>query len=139
MCFAVNCLDLPSCFALRQFIAINLTHIGPHVAPSPASERQMNHLLTRLWYLRFVSNLQGVLAVTYEFRGASLFDAVQQAVARNAPALELKKLNKAPHKFDFAARARLGSALFVGEGNFSFALALARLKGVSPSSILVTA
>ncbi|WP_133057608.1 hypothetical protein [Falsiruegeria litorea] len=67
--------------------------------------------------------------MTYEFRGASLVDAVQQAVARNAPAIELKKLNKAPHKFDFAARARLGSALFVGEGNFSFALALARLKG----------
>ena len=99
----------------------------------------MNRLLTRLWYGRFVSNLQGVLAVTYEFRGASLFDAVQQAVGRNTPAVELKKPNKARQKFDFAARARLGSALFVGEGNFSFALALARLKGVTPSSILATA
>lgn len=99
----------------------------------------MNRLLTRLWYVRIISNLQGVLAVTYEFRGASLFDAVKQAVGRNAPAVELKKLNKAGQKFDFAARARLGSALFVGEGNFSFALALARLKGVSPSSILATA
>jgi len=98
----------------------------------------MNHLLTRLWYIRFGSYLQGVLFVTYEFRGASLFDAVQQAVGRNAPAVEHKKLNKARQKFDFAARARLGRTLFVGEGNFSFALALARLKGVSPSTILAT-
>jgi len=99
----------------------------------------MNHLLTRLWYIRFVSKLQGVLFVTYEFRGASLLEAVQQAIGRDAPTVEQKKLNKAPQKFDFAARARLGSALFVGEGNFSFALALARLKGVSPSSLLATA
>ena len=136
MWFAVKYLDLANCCAPRQLIEIKLTHITPHVAPSTTSERQMNRLLTWLWYIRFVSNLQGMLALTYKFRGASLFDAVQQAVARNAPAVELKKLNKARQKFDFAARARLGSALFVGEGNFSFALALARLNGVSPSSIL---
>ncbi len=139
MWFAVIYLDLPSYCALRQFIAIKLTHIGPHVAPSTTSEHQMNRLLTRLWYVRFVSNLQRALTATYEFRGVSLLDAVQQAVGRNASAIEQKKLNKARQKFDFAARARLGSALFVGEGNFSFALALARLKGVSPSSILATA
>jgi len=57
-----------------------LKHLGPHVAPSSASQRRMNYLLTRLWYIRFVSNLQGMLVVTYEFRGASLFDAVQKAV-----------------------------------------------------------
>ncbi|WP_299778352.1 Rossmann-like fold-containing protein [uncultured Roseobacter sp.] len=98
----------------------------------------MNHLLTQLQYIRFVSNLQGVLVVTYEFRGASLLDAVQNAVGRNAPAVEQKKLNKARPKFDFAARVHLGRALFVGEGSFSFALALARLEGVSPSSLLAT-
>lgn len=83
--------------------------------------------------------MQGVVIVTYEFRGTSLLDAVQQAVGHNAPAVEQKKLNKASQKFDIAARARLGSALFVGEGNFSFALALARLEGVSPSSLLASA
>jgi len=66
MWFAVKYLGLPSCCALRQFIAIKLTHIGPHVAPSTTSECHMNRLLTRLWYVRFVSNVQGVLAVTYE-------------------------------------------------------------------------
>ena len=68
-----------------------------------------------------------------------MLDAVQQAVGRDAPVVEQKKLNKATQKFDFAARARLDSALFVGEGNSSFALALARLKGVLPSSLLATA
>ncbi len=67
-----------------------------------------------------------------------MLDAVQHAVGRDAPVVEQKKLNRATQKFDFAARARLGSALFVGEGNFSFALALAHLKGVSPSSLLAT-
>lgn len=68
-----------------------------------------------------------------------MLDAVQQAVGRDAVVIEEKKLNKTTQKFNFAARARLGNALFVGEGNFSFALALARLKGVSPSSLLATA
>ncbi|MCG7493053.1 DUF2431 domain-containing protein [Thalassobius sp. Cn5-15] len=77
--------------------------------------------------------------MAHEVQVASLFDVVQQAAARNAPAIKLKKLNKAQPKFDFAVRARHGGALFVGEGNFSFALALARLKGMWPSSILATA
>ncbi|MBW4709549.1 DUF2431 domain-containing protein [Roseobacter sp. YSTF-M11] len=77
--------------------------------------------------------------MTHEFRGASLHDAVQQAVGRNAPIFEQKKLNNVTQKFDFAARARLGSALIVGEGDISFALALARLKGVTPSCLLATA
>lgn len=83
--------------------------------------------------------LQDLLIVTYEFRGTSLYDAVQKAVGQDRPKLEQKKLQKTAAKFDFAARVRLGSALFVGEGNFSFALSMARLKGVTPSSLLATA
>lgn len=106
-------------------LARTLIDDGGKIPWQVTDEPPVNPALVRSIWLKFA----GEWAATYEFRGASLFDAVQRAVGRNAPAFELKKLNKARQKFDFAARARLGSALFVGEGNFSFALALARLKG----------
>jgi len=58
----------------------------------------------------------------YEFRGATLQEAVHQAL--RYPALSTKKLAKVAAKFDFTARVRMGSALFVGEGNLSFALTM---------------
>jgi hypothetical protein len=76
--------------------------------------------------------------MTYEFRGATLFDAVQQATRRNAPLLDQKRLSKLSACYDFAARARLGQMLFVGEGNFSFSLSLARMRGVSAPSLTAT-
>jgi hypothetical protein len=54
----------------------------------------------------------------YEFRGSTLLEAVQQAVGRSDLQLSHKKLVKRKGKFDFSARMRLGSVLFVEEGNF---------------------
>lgn len=120
MCFAVKRLDMPSRFALPQIIAIKLKPSDTHVAPKWACERQMNHLLTRHWYIRFVSNLPGQLIVKLEFRRTSLLDAVQQAVGQNAPVLDQKKLNKAPQKNStlllaraLAARCLLARAILV--------------------------
>lgn len=59
-----------------------------------------------------------------EFRGTTLQDAVHQAL--RYPALSTKKLAKVAAKFDFTARMRMGSVLFVGEGNLSFALMMLR-------------
>ena len=72
----------------------------------------------------------------YEFRGATLQEAVHQAL-RN-PALSTKKLAKVAAKFEFTARMRMGSVLFVGEGNLSFALTMSRKPRVPTSSILAT-
>ena len=72
----------------------------------------------------------------YEFRGATLQDAVHQAL--RYPALSAKKLAKVAAKFDFTARMRMGSVLFVGEGNLSFALTMSRKPRVPASSILAT-
>jgi hypothetical protein len=52
--------------------------------------------------------------------------------------LSTKKLAKVAAKFDFTARMRMGSVLFVGEGNLSFALTISRKPGVPTSSILAT-
>lgn len=49
----------------------------------------------------------------YEFRGATLQDAVHQAL--RLPALSTKKLAKMAAKFDFTACMRMGSVLFIGE------------------------
>ncbi len=72
----------------------------------------------------------------YEFRGATLQEAVQQAL--QIPALSTKKLAKVAAKFDFTASMRMGSVLFVGEGNLSFALTMSRKPRVPTSSILAT-
>lgn len=72
----------------------------------------------------------------YEFRGATLQTAVHQAL--QYPALSTKKLAKVASKFGFTARMRAGSVLFVGEGNFSFALTLSRKPRVPTSSSLAT-
>jgi hypothetical protein len=56
----------------------------------------------------------------YDFRGATLQEAVHQAL--RYPALSTKKLAKVAAKFDFTAHLRMGNVLFVGEGNLSFAL-----------------
>jgi hypothetical protein len=72
----------------------------------------------------------------YEFRGATLQEAVQQALRYSA--LSTKKLAKVAAKFDFTARMRMGSVLFVGEGNLSFALTMSRKPRVPTSSILAT-
>lgn len=72
----------------------------------------------------------------YEFRGATLQEAVQQAL--RYPALSTKKLAKLAAKFDFTARLRMGNVLFVGEGNLSFAQTISRKPRVPTSSILAT-
>ncbi|MCZ0814359.1 DUF2431 domain-containing protein [Roseovarius sp. EGI FJ00037] len=72
----------------------------------------------------------------YEFRGATLQDAIHQAV--RYPALSTKTLAKMAAKFDFTARMRMGSVLFVGEGNLSFALTMSRTPRDPASSILAT-
>lgn len=72
----------------------------------------------------------------YEFRGATLQEAVHQAL--RYPALSTKKLAKVAAKFDFTARMPMGSVLFVGEGNLSFALTMSRKPRVPASSILAT-
>ena len=72
----------------------------------------------------------------YEFRSATLQDAVRHAL--RYPALSTKKLAKAAAKYDFTARMRMGSVLFVGEGNLSFALTMSRKPRVPTSSILAT-
>lgn len=76
--------------------------------------------------------------MTCEFCGATLLDAVHKATRPNAPSLGQKKLKMVPVHYDFAARARLGQMLFVGEGNFSFSLSLARMRGVSAPSLTAT-
>jgi hypothetical protein len=73
----------------------------------------------------------------YEFRAATLQDAVRLAV--RGPVLEAKRLAKRPARYDFAGRMRLGSVLFVGEGNFSFALAMARLPRAPTRTFVATA
>jgi hypothetical protein len=60
----------------------------------------------------------------YECRGATLQEAVQQA--RRYPARSTKNLAKVAAKLDFTARMRMGSVLFIGEGNLSFALTMSR-------------
>jgi len=72
----------------------------------------------------------------YEFRGATLQEAIHQAL--RYPAWSTKKLAKVAAKFDFTARMRMGSVLFVGEGNLSFALTMSRKPRVPTSSILAT-
>jgi len=72
----------------------------------------------------------------YEFRGTTLQDAVQQAL--QYPDLSTKTLAKVAAKFDFTARVRAGSVLFVGEGNLSFALTMSRKPSVAASSVLAT-
>lgn len=78
----------------------------------------------------------------HEYRGRSLAEAVQLAVSGDrraeAPDLSSKKLLKGRGFYPFGQKAAAGSVLFVGEGNFSFALSLARLRGVEPSSLTVT-
>lgn len=78
----------------------------------------------------------------YEFRRRSLADAVQQAVSggRRAEATDLsfKKLLKTQRAYPFGQKAAAGSVLLVGEGNFSFALSLARLRGVEPGGLTAT-
>ena len=73
----------------------------------------------------------------YEFRAATLQDAVRLAV--RSPAPETKRLAKRSAAFDFASRMRGGPVLFVGEGNFSFALAMARLPGTDTRALVATA
>ncbi|MEN8892190.1 Rossmann-like fold-containing protein [Planktotalea arctica] len=72
----------------------------------------------------------------YEFRRTTLQEAVHNALGYQI--LSTKKLAKASVKFDFATRMRLGSVLFVGEGNLSFALTVARKSRTPASSILAT-
>lgn len=72
----------------------------------------------------------------YELRGTTLQDATHQALRH--PALSTKKLAKVAAKFDFTARMRMGSVLFVGEGNLSFSLTMSRKSHVPTSSILAT-
>jgi hypothetical protein len=76
--------------------------------------------------------------MTYEFRGATLYDAVRSATRPTASLLGQKKLNKLPSHYDFAARAQFGQMLFVGEGNFSFSLSIARERGVSAQALIST-
>lgn len=72
----------------------------------------------------------------YEFHSAKLQEAVHQALGY--PALSAKKLAKAAAKFDFTARMRMGSVLFAGEGNLSFAMAMSHEPRVPISSNLAT-
>jgi hypothetical protein len=72
----------------------------------------------------------------YEFRGATLQDAIHQAL--RYPELSTKQLAKVATKFDFTARMRVGSVLFVGEGNLSFALTMSRKPRAPTYSILAT-
>lgn len=72
----------------------------------------------------------------YEFRGATLQEAVHKAL--RYPALSTKKLAKVAAKFDFTACLRMGNVLFVGEGNLSFALTMSCKPRVPTSSILAT-
>lgn len=72
----------------------------------------------------------------YEFRGATLQEANHQAL--RYPALSTRQLTKVAAKFDFTARMRMGSVLFVGEGNLSFALTISRRPRIPRSSILAT-
>lgn len=67
-----------------------------------------------------------------EFRGATLQEVVHRATTgfrapRGAEAdLLFKKLDKSDRRYPFVRQARRGDMLLVGEGNFSFALSLAR-------------
>ena len=78
----------------------------------------------------------------YEFRGSSLVGVVRAAVRTEKQAeaygLQSKKLPKGLNFYPFGQKATAGSVLFVGEGNFSFALSLARLRAVDPGGLTAT-
>lgn len=78
----------------------------------------------------------GLGITMYDFRGGTLQAAIDQAL-RN-PALSTKTLAKVAVKFGFIARMRMGSVLFVGEGNPSFALTISRKPRVATYSIRAT-
>ena len=78
----------------------------------------------------------------FEFRGASLAGVVRAAVRGDRQAkpydLQSKKLPKGRNFYPFGQKVAAGSVLFVGEGNFSFALSLARLRAVEPGGLTAT-
>lgn len=67
-----------------------------------------------------------------EFRGNTLAQAVHLATRHYAHSrglehkLVFKKIDKQLRKFPFIERSKMGKTLFVGEGNFSFALSIAK-------------
>lgn len=84
----------------------------------------------------------------YEYRGKNLSEAVSNAVRGNSllkfdvlefpQSLGTKKIEKRSDHYPFKQNLKNGTTLFVGEGNFSFSLNLARMKSVKTAQIVST-
>ncbi|AXX98056.1 class I SAM-dependent methyltransferase [Profundibacter amoris] len=84
----------------------------------------------------------------YEYRGKTLSEAVSNAVRGNSlpkfdvlefpQSLGTKKIEKRSDHYPFKRNLKNGTTLFVGEGNFSFSLNMARARLVKASQFIST-
>jgi Domain of unknown function (DUF2431) len=78
----------------------------------------------------------------YEFRAGSLTEAVRLTIGNGRLAEsgspQSKKLAKCREHYPFGTKVAAGPALLIGEGNFSFALSLARLRTAHANALTAT-
>lgn len=84
----------------------------------------------------------------YEYRGKNLSEAVSNAIRGNSlpkfdvlefpPSLGTKTIEKRSDHYPFKQNLKNGTTLFVGEGNFSFPLNMARARLVKASQFIST-